>query len=447
MKIMLRKINMRKLFLGLVSLVLVGTATTFSQILGGGGGGGGIINTTNINLISTNTIVAGWTNSDSTNFTYNRVGIGTNNPHAALHVNGSSVFGGTIAAGQTTMDAESPYFFTKAITQDATNNVYSLRGNMEILGANNPFRYGSVLGYSVPKSNASVVVGVYGAVDNQGNGVVTNAMPGYFIFANRTNGTVLSANGVYINADNMAAGKVGAFYAFRSVPANSGTGFWTNYYGLKLEAPPTTIGPSFQIHESGGTNYFGSYSGFGISSPLERVHIVGNLRMQGNLIFPITATLGRLSGPQITFTTSNITTDLPKFHIGSTNMTNGFSVTALDFGLADANVSAREIQLRASTFNRGAHGFSIWDTAAASNNERLTMTAAGNFGLGITNPAAALHVAGSILASNAFSMIPGPVGPAGITNGLASFWNSNGFVYLRYSVPNYTTNCDKPLFP
>jgi hypothetical protein len=229
--------------------------------------------------------------------------------------------------------------------------------------------------------------------------------------------------GIYSESEIRAAGSMPNFRAFSvRAPIRTGTGTWTNHYGLYLEDTDITgVTNAWGVYQLGGTvrNYFAGNTGFGsgASSPATTAVIDVSSSLVG----------GGLVRIQSTAATG----------FGEISFRNSGGTTVLNFGQGNASTPSPFTSKNYLQINGQDLIFTSGSTVIGS------FTAAGNFfvdtnvlfvdagtnrvGINTSSPTEALHVVGNVLATG-LGTINGGLDISGTTTSAIkyAFTNASG---------------------
>ncbi len=226
------------------------------------------------------------------------------------------------------------------------------------------FKGGNFTPYSTSNNLANAgLVGVAGYPYYQGTGWVLNSIAGYFKTNNVSTGSTTNSYGVQIDT-----------------PANSGGGGITNNYGLYIaNQAGVATSTNYSIYSAGGNNYFAGNVGIGSTSPTEQLDIQSNgftgetITSFSNTAYPY-YNVQRFRGTAAARSYPNSGDTL-----GSYAFVGGDNTAAEIVSYADENQSTTKAGANLNFFTTPNGG-------SVTRYNRLTITSAGNLGLGTTTP-------------------------------------------------------------
>lgn len=255
------------------------------------------------------------------------VGIGTNNPSYKLHVEESKTdtlgthymvekaFTATVsAASSATFIADNSVVSNTGSTNDISQMVAS-RTVATNASSTTVTNNSGVLAFAENVSTGTVVssIGINSWSRNTSSGSITNSKGIVGISQNSNSGTVTAAIGVQgIVRNEITASKITSAYGVYASLYNSATsgggGYITNTYGVYIddvtsgEQTNTAFG-LYQV-DADAHNYFAGNLGIGTTLPDEKLHITGNIKVDGQLY--VDQTLTASSTTAVDFNSSNV---------------------------------------------------------------------------------------------------------------------------------------------
>lgn len=416
---------------------------------------------TNITGSSALTVAAGGTNQSLTLsgsgtgsvLLSNNVGIGTTAPVSKLNVAGTPVAStnyGLISIGSGAFDgASAGYFFgTSAGTVEAINMSTGYSGN---------FIDYQLAGASRFKVDASGNLTLTGNILSSGSGVISQSYTGsagtpISVTANTlTSGNMLSLSSTSTLA---TSGNTGANIAVSG--ANTNAGVTRAGVVSSVSATGTTstnVGASFSA--SGATNNYGllvpsGYVGIGSASPANLVDIYSSNNGFGNLSLTNTSNTASVRPSVIigNFAGGYGAASYPRFVLtnGEGSQASRSAMAASDtlgaieaYGQYDTtanNLIGGRIAFRAETAfstSNAPTSIAFQTSTAGTLTEKMTITSAGNVGIGTTGPLATLEVVGG--SGTTLMIVDG-------NQGAGKVLTSNGTGVASWAVPSTTiTSC------
>lgn len=339
--------------------------------------------------------------------------------------------------------------------------------------ATNSNLFNMVGGYaSAQNSGAGTIttaVGAEGYTVNSSSGKILSGLGGSFAVYNETSGEIVDASGVNVEVKNLTGTIQNAYAGGFSVTNSSGT--VNTGYGVYIGAVQATNKWSIYASDATVPSYFAGSVGIGTTVPNSKLEVNGAIRVLGGsasdgtngyMFFGGSGDVdGGMHSPAdgvLAFKTNAAEAmridPTGKVGIGTTTPTSPLDILGLsNYGhldlIGNGTDAESAIGFRAVNVAKGAAGnwvmgsnlsgapgaplntFTIWSGAKGN---VLNLTAAGNVGIGTTNPGSALDVVGTGIIRNTvswptFSLI-GQEG-AGAYPGALLLQNSRGGAHLQ----------------